>query len=229
MNYFLIYETTAQIILGGLITIVIAAVFEYLKQPKLYFKYDPEICRVENRYNGSTASIAVFLTIQLWNRKPPWMLFWLNRNTADHCSGHITFHFLEDGGRAIDKAMRIRWSGSPEPTSNFIIDGQPTTLFDPSKLDLSYWQPCYPNNKITLDVVARFDKDEECYGWTAENYLYNWRNPKFKLPAGRYLVRIEVLSGGLTVSETYKLENSLGINEFRLTEVTKEEKSRVRT
>ena len=125
-----------------------------------------------------------------------------------------------------NQAMPIRWSGADEPVSYQVLpDGKVVQLFDPTKYGAASRRNCFPGSKETIDVVARFDNDEECYGWSNENYLpgKGWRNDDWKLPKGRYLVKVTVYSSGEKVVGIFKLENSVGRKDFRLMNVSAED------
>jgi hypothetical protein len=78
--------------------------------------------------------------------------------------------------------------------------------------------------------MHRMTNHEECYGWCNEAYLPDkgWRNPDWKLPKGRYLVKMVVLSAGEKVTDVFQLENSVAQQHFRLLKTTKHDSSRVR-
>jgi hypothetical protein len=69
-----------------------------------------------------------------------------------------------------------------------------------------------------LDIAARFDQDDVCFGWNNEGYFSKpqWRNPKWRLLPGRYIVKVEVISSGEKTMDLYRLCNDVAINDFRL-------------
>jgi hypothetical protein len=71
-----------------------------------------------------------------------------------------------------------------------------------------------------VDVVGKFDDEDDCYGWSNESYLpgKNWpRNPEFRLPKGRYIAKITIYSSGDKSCAFFLLENSVAKEHFRLT------------
>jgi len=149
-----------------------------------------------------------------------------------HCSGDIQFYHLEDGAPVFSNPMPVRWAGSDEPISTQVLpNGQLVQLFDPAKYNAASRRNCYPGSKETLDIAAKFDNDDECYGWSNEAYLpgKGWRNKDRQLPKGRYLVRVTVYSAGEKVSAVYKLENSVARNHFRLMDASKEDEARLQS
>lgn len=120
----------------------------------------------------------------------------------------------------------VRWSGSDEPISAQVLaDGKVALLFDLAKYNAAFRRNCFPGNKESIDIAARFDSDDECYGWSNETYLpgKGWRNEDWKLPKGRYLIKVTVYSSGETVSGVFQLENTVGRKDFRLTQASPED------
>jgi hypothetical protein len=210
--------------LGALLSLLISIYIEYQRKPKLYFTIEEPI--FDASYPSAPARDARFLRVQLWNRAMPKFLKWLNREAALHCSGDIQFHHIEDGAPIFTRSRPIRWAGSEEPLSFQVLqDGRVVQLFDPGKYSAASRRNCFPGDKETIDVVARFDDDEECFGWSNENYLpgKGWRNDDWKLPGGRFLVKVTVYSSGEKIVGVFKLENSVGRKDFRLMEASVED------
>ncbi|MBK8781285.1 MAG: hypothetical protein IPO22_05680 [Anaerolineales bacterium] len=84
--------------------------------------------------------------------------------------------------------MAGRWNGSPEPVAPIAISGDNITIknvtisFDLSAAS-SLKRDIFPGNLERLDIAARFDADNECYGWNNEAYFSDpqWRNSKWQL------------------------------------------------
>jgi|GEM_PF-6151443 len=77
-----------------------------------------------------------------------------------------------------------------------------------------------------LDIGARFDKDEECYGWNNEAYFSDplWRNPNWKLRRARYLVKVTITSSGQKCVGAFRLVNDVARTDFRLEPATESER-----
>ena len=68
-----------------------------------------------------------------------------------------------------------------------------------------------------LDVAVRFDNEADCYGWNNDSYLYNWRNPNWKLPRERYLAKVTITSSGQKCIGVFRLVNDVEqLADFRL-------------
>jgi hypothetical protein len=210
--------------LGALLSLFISIYIEYQRKPKLYFAIEEP--PFDASYTSAPAKDVRFLRVQLSNRAMPKFLNWLNREAALHCNGDIQFHHIDDGAPIFSRAMPIRWSGADEPISFQVLqDGKVAQLFDPGKYSAASRRNCFPGSKETIDVVARFDNDEDCYGWSNENYLpgKGWRNNDWKLPKGRFFVTVTVYSSGEKVVGVFKLENSVSRKDFRLLPTSSED------
>jgi hypothetical protein len=202
---------------GALLSLVISVYIEYQRKPKLYFEIEEP--PHEHTFSSGPVQEARFLRVNLCNRAMPQWLRWLGRNAAMQCEGNIQFYHMDNGAPVFSKPMPIRWAGSDEPLSFHVLpDGQVGPIFDPSKYNAISRRNCFPGSKETIDVAARFDNDEECYGWCNENYLpaKGWRNGDWRLAKGRYITKVTVLSAGEKVSEVFQIENSVAKKHFRL-------------
>jgi hypothetical protein len=213
--------------LGALLSLLVGIVIEYQRKPKLSIEIEQP--PVDQSYANAPAKTARFLRVVVANRAMPRLLRWLGRSTAQQCSGHISFHHLDDGAPILSKPMPIRWAASEEPVSFQIVENQVVSMFDPAKYNAAFRRDCFPGIPEPADVVARFDNEDDCYGWSNENYLPHkgWRNPEFKLPKGRYLVAVVIRSSGEDVSKILKLENSVGAQHFRLMEASAADAAKV--
>ena len=116
--------------------------------------------------------------------------------------------------------MTGRWSGPVEPIPTIQVSGERNQIFisnlgsstDTTRKDI------YPGEGESLDIAARFDDDDACFGWNDEAYFSKpaWRNSKWKLLPGRYLVKIELTSAGDKATQIYRLINDTDITSFRL-------------
>ncbi len=113
-----------------------------------------------------------------------------------------------------------RWANSVEPVPIPIVNSKGEEQFrilDP-RLAAEYRMDVYPGESEILDVAVRLDDEEDCYGWNTESYfcIPAWRNPNWKLPRGRYLVRVTVTSSGQKCVGTFRLINDVSRTDFRL-------------
>lgn len=209
---------TIGVILGGIITILVAIAVEICRTPRLKLRITSSI---DQDYSGQgrPANHARFLLIECKNNPLPRLMRWLSRSAALQCQGTITFHHLNDGQDVFGKTMPTRWSTSPEPIPLEIEIGQQRgKIIDYSRLTLESRIDIYPGEKSDLGVAARFDDDTDCFGWSNLNYFSNpmWRNPGFKLGPHRYLVKITVTSASQQATKLVRLINDVPRNAFRL-------------
>jgi hypothetical protein len=216
--------TALGIILGGLITILTAISVEYLRLPVLSLAIEePPLDWPAPGGKGKRRNLRLILR----NKSLP---KFLQRSAALQCRGEITFHNL-DGQAFFQKAMPIRWARSPEPLPNQIVDRQGQVQFyirdftraiTESRIDV------YPGDQEKLDVAVRFDDEPDCYGWNNDTYQYSdWRNPNWKLPSGRYLVKVVVTSSGQKCVGKFRLINNVDdLAEFCLTDILPEDRKK---
>ncbi len=221
-------NSTLEIFLGALLGTIFSIIttiwIEVQRKPKLILKIASPSDIVYDKQHP--AQKARFLGVNIENLSLSWVVRWLSRNAATQSTAQITFYHL-DGQKVFSNSMAGRWSGSPEPVPPIAISGDNVVI---EKLMLSFdlsvgstlKRDIYPGDTEKLDIAARFDLDEDCYGWNNEGYFSNpiWRNPKWKLKAGRYLVKVEISTSGEKTTGLYRLLNDVSIEDFRLEEAT---------
>jgi hypothetical protein len=154
------------------------------------------------------------------------------RAPALQCQGTITFHRLSDGRNIFSKPMEARWAGSLQPNPIPVVDQTGNVVFhihDPERIGVGSRVDIYPGDSEPLDVVARIESDDECYGWNNETYFSRpfGRNQNWKLGRGRFLVRITITSSGQKCQDTFVLINDVPRAELRMAPATKEEAARI--
>lgn len=207
-----------QIIVGALITIGVVVFVESFRNPSLGL----EIGDTEDAtWIDCPANRGRWLRLRVKNRQLPWLARRLSRNTALHCSALITFYYLDgqnDGEDVFGRPMQARWWGVREPLPIQVVgQGLRLQIIDPVRLASENHRDIYSGQPEQLDVAVRFDDDAECYGWCDENYSCEprWRNPKWKLDKGRYLVKVTVKSS-TKCCDVFQLINDGSFNDFRL-------------
>jgi hypothetical protein len=202
---------------GGVITIAVTIFVEYLRRPRLMLAIAGP---VDTTYApGRPARKGRYLYVELVNRPLPWFARWMSRNPALQCTGTITFHNLQDGERFFAKSMPVRFSRTPEPIPTYIqLGGATVTLLDAARAGQESRIDVYPGESTQLDIAAKFDDEDDVYGWSNLSYFSTppWRNPEWRLPRGRYLVSVTVTSSGERCSALFRLLNEAGPLDFRL-------------
>lgn len=207
--------TVLEVILGAIVAIIITIWIENLRKPKLSIQISTPTGR---EYKDRPAKRAKFLHAEIKNKPLPKWARWMSRDAATQCHGTITFHHL-DGQNIFGRSMYARWGGTPEPTPiQIVFEDKRFLIVDPAKFSINTRMDIYPGESEVIDIAARFDDETECYGWSNENYFSNpiWRNPNWKLPSGRYLVRVVITTSGEKISEVFRLINDVSFEDFRL-------------
>lgn len=207
-------------IIGGLIGAIIASLFiiliEHLRRPEITLSIEEP---VDAAYENRPANSARFLRLNVMNKNLPHKFSWMSRNTAIRCSGLITFYHLNDGQDIFGRSMQTKWGRIQDPLPLFAtINGQEMKIYDPQRLAPQNYIDIYVGEKEPLDVVARFNNEDDCYGWSYDSYFSKppWRNPDWKMGKGRYLVKVELIYSGGRHFDVFRVINDAPMNAFRL-------------
>lgn len=207
--------TIIGVVLGSIIAILVTIFIENLRKPSLKLEIDPPVDLV---FQNQPANLMRVVRLKVRNNPLPSWAKWMSRNAALQCHGNITFHHL-DGQNVFGRSMPIRWASSPEPIPMTVQLGNTKGLiFDPSRFTLSQRMDVYPGESELLDIAARFDNEPECYGWSNESYFSNppWRTAAWRLQAGRYLVKVTILSAGERCAGIFRVINDVAQQDFRM-------------
>jgi len=218
-----------EIVIGGLITILTAIFIEYLRRPVLQLSIETPPYDITYR-DQRPAVYARYLRLKLFNKPLPTIFRWMLRSPALQCRGTITFHHLNDGQNIFDRAMSVRWVSSPEPVPVQVLgQGVQFKIIDPVRLTAESRIDVYPGETELLDVAARFDNEDECYGWNNEAYFspVPWRSQQWKLERGRYLVKVDITSSGRRCVSIFRLLNDVLRTDFRLIPADKSDLSKI--
>jgi hypothetical protein len=215
-------ETALSILAGGILTIFSSLWVELIRRPKLKLTISTPS---DHHYDSHPAGEARFLLVDVFN-EPTFRLL-PPRNVATQCRATVTFHHL-DGQDVLGRVLTARWRSSPEPVgiNGQIENGPAIKIFDPTRFELIPQVSIAPGEPAqAFTVAAKFDNDEECYGWSNENYFSNpqWRHPKWRLPKGRYLVIVTVHSAGVYRRAVFRLLNDVERRDFRLEPASRED------
>lgn len=168
-------------ILGGFFGAIIALGAEKYRKPKLEIA-SGEDANSDNTYPAGHLRAGQrwkFFRVRVTNRPIPKFLSWiLQRETAQQVNARITF-------RELGVTLKGRWAGSLELAQANPLDLSRLANF-PDPVTIVAGEP------ETLDVFAKFQGDQEAYGWNNESYLNNWKTPLYKLVPGDYQVEVQV-------------------------------------
>lgn len=209
------------VILGGIITIIVALWVEYLKTPKLEILLpNPEFVvlqTVDLNTNQLIQTPITSLRLRVRGKPLSRSLKWMMRSFAPRCYARIAFHQIDTGEKIFE--MHGRWASLSQPTQPWgQIGGQPIQFFDLERLNFGKHADIYPDEYEELDVAAKFGSEPDCYGWNNENYYSTpqFRKPEWRMPRGRYFVWVTIKAGGQIYSEMFRLHNEGSPAEFRL-------------
>lgn len=201
-------------LLGAMLAIMTTIAVEWFRKPVLRFAIGQPHDNDYSSRESPPARKARFLNLSVRNSPLPWFARWMSRNAAVDSWGIISFHHLNDGQDVFGRAMPARWSASTEPPT--LAAGG--IILDPDWLRSLHRRDIQPGEAEPIDVAARFDDDQSCYGWSNENYFSDplWRNRRWKLSTGRYIVRVEVRTSGQKFVQCFRLCNEGTRDSFRL-------------
>jgi hypothetical protein len=213
-------------IIGGFVSIGTAIAVEYLRRPNLILSIEKPPCDRTYGPNAPATNVR-FLRVKLFNEPLPSWAEWMVRAPALQCRATITFHHL-DGQNHFGRSMDGRWASTPEPVPIPIVNLQGVHQFqilDFTRLTLESRIDVYPGESELLDIAARLDNDDECYGWNNGQYLFMplWRNPNWQLAHARYLVKVIIASSGQKCLGLFRLVNNVSRTDFRLEPATQQE------
>ncbi len=211
-----------NITLGAFASFVLSLfIIIYIEKIKLPFlEFSIEIPAIELDYpSGRPATYHKGLRVFVKNRPLPCLLSWsLSRTAALNCRAIISFHHL-DGQNVFGRSMNGRWVETPQPIPLVgRVGNQDLILIDEMRLTQISRIDIYAGDQTLLDIAGRFDQDQEAYGWSNDNYFSNpiWRAPQWRLPAGRYLVKVKIISSNTESTALFRIINDVSVTDFRL-------------
>jgi len=213
--------------IGAFLSLFLSILIENQRKPKLSIRLD-EPSTDNNQINRPAKKIKI-LRVHVINAKLPKFFFWLNRDAAMHCNADIQVLHIDNLSPIFQHTISARWSRADEPISQQFdsTTKQMLPVPDISKYNAAFTRNIYPDSEEPIDTFVRFDADEECYIWNNDTYYKGWRNSEVQIPKGRYYVIVTLYSSGEIIRGYYQLENSVSIKDFRLIELSKEERQKL--
>jgi hypothetical protein len=188
----LLYDSdVVEVLVGALASIWATLLFEAVRSPSLSIvPYNQGACE---RFRAGRY-IGWVVQLHLRNAPLPGWLSFLQRSALVDAGGTITFR--DPAGRAIRKAMPIRWSASPQPGHRFeevsAESRESRYVVDSDRL-VSRWSiPALPNGDGVIAVAARYEQEKCCFGYTNESYSTDFHPAAWRLDPGEYLVDIQI-------------------------------------
>ncbi len=221
--------TILGVVLGGILSILTTVFIENLRRPKLRLKL---ALPSDSTYgpNHPLANRARYLNVDVENVAIHPLLRWISRSAAMQCIGSITFHNLY-GADIFGRAMEARWGETVQPVypAIFLDNQQAGYLADIERIRGISHVDIFEGRKSGINVAVKFDAEAVCWGWSNQSYFSNpqWRDGKWKMEKGTYLVRVIVHSAGAEARNVFRLVNEAGLDSFRLEEATDAEREKV--
>jgi hypothetical protein len=102
--------------------------------------------------------------------------------------------FRQDGSRAINEDIVARWTSQPEPLVPVVSQGQVGNVVDFARVMQGRTMDVHGHRDELIPVVIKYEGEADCYIFTNESYLYppRMQNPAWRLPLGRYRIRVTV-------------------------------------
>jgi hypothetical protein len=181
---------------GALVSIAMVMLVERMRRPRFEFSI-LEPC--DGPWGNTSIRAMRSLRLNLTNKTLScWASWWMTHTPAHQCRAAITFHDEQTRRDLFGRTMEGRWAASPEPIV-FRNEGQSFASIPE--------QVCviYPGEAAVLDVAIRVDDDVPSYGWSNESYfcMPPFRNERWQLPQGIYLLKVVVTSSGQKYSRCF--------------------------
>ena len=198
-------DLLVNIVAGILGAVIILIVLEKRKSPYLRLNV------------GETHSVPDFtlLRVSVHNQGIGRLLSKIyDRDPALMCYAWINFYYDTDKAEPVRPGQELvgRWSFTPVPVRE-VSDGK--RIYDGYLTRDSF--DIAPGTSTLLDIVCKFNHENDCFGWNNESYTYpEWRNTNWQLNRDRYIVRVKIMTGGKETKQLFRLINELypGLEKF---------------
>jgi hypothetical protein len=193
-------------LIGGFLLGILASgiawlITEYAAGPFLDVVADP------NRAQGQSPDNPPheFYHVRVQNLPAKWPL--PGRRPAWACTARIDV-FRLDGSRAVPGDIIARWTSQPEPLLPVVSQGQVGNVLDPARLMQARRMDVHGHLEERVPVAVKFQGEPDCHVFTNESYLFpRWQNPSWRLPPGRYQLRVTVYYERGRAEKDFELRN----------------------
>lgn len=204
LSLFLYDSDVVEVLTGALAGIWVTLLFEAVRSPSLNIV--PHNRGASERFRAGRYFGWV---VQLHLRNAPlsrWLSF-LQRSALVDASGTITFR--DPSGKAIRKAMPVRWSASPQPGHRFeevSANGRASRyVVDPDRLVSRWTIPALPSGDGIIAVAAQYKDEKPFFGYTNESYSTDFHPAAWCLDPGKYLVDIQITAPNGSLRDVFLL------------------------
>lgn len=138
-----------------------------------------------------------FFRVAAKNKRISPFLDWLIiRQTAENCRAKISIKSIDN---LTNICFKGRWSSTPE-FSYLDQHSQILKMIEPDPVTI------VENHEEFLDIITKYENDNEAYGWNNEAYFNNWRSQHHKLYPEKYEVNIIInTQNGVSFSKSFLL------------------------
>jgi len=126
-----------------------------------------------------------------------------NKGKTTAFDSEIHFSFKDMDGKEIFSLIG-KWDRGPEPLGPITEDHLSAVW--PSLIPFGEHVNIRPGIPESFCLVVK-DKEDSCYAFSGESYLYNYKNPKWQLPLGNFIVDVEIKSGNAKKRSKFLLKN----------------------
>lgn len=194
-------ELAVGFLLGIVASTIAWLITEYAASPSL------DIVPDSNRFQGQSAGNPPheFYHVRVLNLPARWPL--PGRRPAWACSATLEV-FRQDGSPAITSDIQARWTSQPEPLLPVVAQGQVGNVLDPARIMQARRMDVHGHHEELVSVAVKFESERDCYIFTNESYVFpKWQNPAWRLPPGRYRLRVTVLYDRGHAQREFELRN----------------------
>lgn len=114
--------------------------------------------------------------------------------------------------RFLPDLIEARWPASPQPLQDIAIGGGIATIVDQFSLFRGRYHDVHfheaQSNRALLDAVLKEEGDNDCWVFSNESYVHDWKNPAWRLPKGEYVLRFTVYYEAGTAVADFLLNNA---------------------
>jgi hypothetical protein len=131
-----------------------------------------------------------------------------NRDTAINCKVDITY--TKDGDyKPVFPKIVARWNEEPEPLQPIAIGNVIQLAVATALIPLGQVHNLEASeNGSPIALAIKYDNEFEAYAFNSFSYYYpSWKNPKWKLETGEYIIQTIVKSGQFSMTKKFRLIN----------------------
>jgi hypothetical protein len=132
----------------------------------------------------------------------------------------------------VPDAIHARWTSQPEPLLPVVLSQavggastQTTFLMgsvtDGARLIQARRMDVHCRSDESVSIAVKFDGEADCYIFSNESYLSpKWQNPAWRLPLGRYLVRVTIEYDSSKVEHFQLINDGPSLDDLQLIRCT---------